>query len=470
MNGEFCTVLKEPINGIQFIKNIVRNLNIEQDPFYVVDLEDICQKHIRWLTALPRVEPHYAVKCNNDPVLIKLLAFLGAGFDCASKNEMKQILDLGVSSDRIIYANPCKQASMIKYAYKNDVDLMTFDNESELHKIKEHHPNAKLVLRIITNDADAVCRFSMKFGADMKTSKKLIDTAMRLNLDLVGISFHVGSGQMSPSAFSESIQNAKALFDYAAQEHNCELTLLDLGGGYPGSDSSSDLFNSIATEINRSLSLHFPEDECKNLKIIAEPGRYYACSAFTLCVNVIAKRIMEEECDGAKSIMYYINDGVYSSFNCIFYDHVHEFEPILLKDGIKVNEKLYKSSIWGPTCDGLDCVMKECKLPEIDTGDFMAFKNMGAYTISGACPFNGIPLPKSIYIVSQSTWNTIKDAFCCNQSNESSIEDEQPIQYGSSCAGSAATISEFMRSKSTNSRIHSVETPNVTDENYAVTC
>ncbi len=75
--------------------------------------------------------------------MLKLLAYFGAGFDCASKNEIQSILDLGVSPDRIIYANPCKQASYIRYAYKAGVNTMTFDNEQELYKIKANHPNAK---------------------------------------------------------------------------------------------------------------------------------------------------------------------------------------------------------------------------------------------------------------------------------------------------------------------------------------
>ena len=183
---------------------------------------------------------------------------------------------------------------------------------------------------------NAVCRFSMKFGADMTTSFKLIDLAMQLGLDLVGISFHVGSGQMSPSAFSESIENSRKLFDYAAERHNCHMTLLDLGGGFPGSTDSADLFASIAKEINKSLDFYFPENKCQDMddknkvRIIAEPGRYYSCSAFTLCVNIIAKRVMTEDND-QKTNMYYVNDGVYASFNCMFYDHTPEVLPILLK-------------------------------------------------------------------------------------------------------------------------------------------
>jgi len=455
-------ILDNQVNTIDLIKNIIKDPEIEHDPFYIVDLDDICNKHINWITSLPRVEPHYAIKCNNDKNLLKLLAFFGVGFDCASKNEIQAILDIGVSPDRIIYANPCKQASYIRYAYKNGVNLMTFDNEQELYKIKANHPNAKIVLRIITNDVNAVCRFSMKFGADMATSYKLIDLAIQLNLDLVGISFHVGSGQMSPSAFSESIENSRKLFDYASQRHDCHMTLLDLGGGFPGSSESADLFSSIAKEINKSLELYFPEnsspsssngvDDKRKIRIIAEPGRYYACSAFTLCLNIIAKRVMTEDED-VKTNMYYVNDGVYASFNCMFYDHTSEVLPIILKD-ISEDALTYKTSIWGPTCDGLDCILKEGQLPDLDMGDFLAYKNMGAYTIAGATPFNGIPLPRVIYSASNSCWSMIKSAF-----NKSS---EDIIHFGNSMMCCADSTSEQQK-------INQIEEL-VIDENCAITC
>lgn len=41
--------------------------------------------HAQWMKQLPTVYPFYAVKCNNNPVILKVLAALGAGFDCASK-------------------------------------------------------------------------------------------------------------------------------------------------------------------------------------------------------------------------------------------------------------------------------------------------------------------------------------------------------------------------------------------------
>jgi len=50
-----------------------------------------------------------------------------------------------VDPSRIVYANPCKQTSFIRYAAKNDVSLMTFDNEDELLKVKAVYPDARYI-------------------------------------------------------------------------------------------------------------------------------------------------------------------------------------------------------------------------------------------------------------------------------------------------------------------------------------
>lgn len=486
LNEEFLDLRRfdDATDPIELIQSITSNPSIEQDAFYIANLEDICNKHINWITRLPRVQPHYAIKCNTDPMLLKLLAFLGTGFDCASKGEIQTILDLGISQHRIIFANPCKQASHVKYAYKKGVDHMTFDNEHELYKIKEHHSNAKIVLRIMTDDKDAVCRFSMKFGADLSSAYKLVKKAMELDLDLVGVSFHCGSGQMDPLSFRDAIGNARHLFDYARENFGCKMHLLDIGGGFPGDSNGTELFNSISKEINKSLDKFFPQtyfDELngtdeKKLKIIAEPGRYYAASAFTLCINVIAKRTIEasgdqeeaakmelverasqtvsvnemnsevkyttEAIDTSQSVMYYVNDGVYGSFNCLFYDH-SIVQPILLGGKCQENKKLIKSSIWGPTCDGLDLINEGIYIPELEVGEFLAYKDMGAYTLSGAVAFNGIPIPKCTYIASTS-WDTIKEAFT-NTADEQITNMLKEVPMKSTCAAANLAFAKSSR-------------------------
>jgi ornithine decarboxylase len=398
-------VTKAQYTAEEFIQKKIDLLKDEVEPFYAVDLEDICNKHIRWITLMPRITPHYAVKCNDDTNVIKLLAFLGAGFDCASKGEIKKVMDLGVSADRIIYANPCKQSSYVRYAAEVGVETMTFDNEQELLKIKQLHPNAKLVLRIVTDDSNAICRFSMKFGADMNTARRLIEKAREIGLEVVGVSFHCGSGQMTSKAFVDAIQNARTIMNYGIQL-GFTMNLLDIGGGFPGNTGTECYFSEIATAVNTALEEHFPNDG--SVQIIAEPGRYYVASAYSLATNVIATREMVDPDTSEMKYMYYINDGVYGSFNCVLYDH-YVPEPSFLANN-ESNEK-FTSSIWGPTCDGLDCIHSSIRIPKLNVGEWVLWKNMGAYTISGAVQFNGLPFGKPLYFVSKPFWDSVKPAF-----------------------------------------------------------
>lgn len=128
-----------------------------------------------------------AVKCNPDPMVVKMLAALGTGFDCASKAEIEQVLNLGVEPSRIIYANPCKQRSFIRYSQKHNVRKMTFDNAEELYKIKALYPEAELVLRILTDDSNSLCQLGLKFGAPLETTGRLLRLARELNLNVIGV-------------------------------------------------------------------------------------------------------------------------------------------------------------------------------------------------------------------------------------------------------------------------------------------
>jgi len=110
--------------------------------------------------------------------------------------------------------------------------------------------------------------------------------------------------------------------------------------------------------------------------------------------------------DEMQKYMYYINDGVYGSFNCVIYDHA-VVRPELLKnyDG----RETYECSIWGPTCDGLDQVCPKEFLPKLDMGDWMLFRNMGAYTLVAGGTFNGFPTPKVHYVASYDSFIKLKD-------------------------------------------------------------
>lgn len=101
---------------------------------------------------MPNVTPFYAVKCNPNPVIIDTLNLMGCNFDCASKNEISMVYDLIEDSSKIIFANPIKICNHIQFARATDVDMMTFDSEQELYKIKLYHLYDSLVLRLAVDD------------------------------------------------------------------------------------------------------------------------------------------------------------------------------------------------------------------------------------------------------------------------------------------------------------------------------
>ena len=368
----------------------------EEDTFYVADLGEVYRQHRRWKLNLGRVKPHYAVKCNPDVNVLKLLAGLGTGFDCASKAEIETVLALGVDASRIIYAQPCKNKSYIRYAAQVGVKQMTFDNGDELYKIKQFCPDAQLYLRILTDDSASTCRLSLKFGATVDSTKALLEQAQQLGLDVVGVAFHIGSGATDPDAFTQAVKDARYVFN-EAKNYGFELKNLDVGGGFMG-----ETFEEMAHVLSRALDEHIPS----HVRIIAEPGRYYVSSAFTIASNVIARRTIESDRSsekGEKSYMLYLNDGVYGNFSSIMYDHQQPVPHILrCGDPGKARGNIHYS-LWGPTCDGIDCILQSAFFNDVlDVGDWLYFENMGAYTKCSATRFNGFSNDHQIhYIISE---------------------------------------------------------------------
>lgn len=291
---------------------------------------------------------------------------------------------------------------------------MTFDNTDELYKIKELFPDAELFLRILTDDSASLCRLSLKFGASLEDARSLLELAKKLELNVAGVAFHVGSGASDPEAFLKAVRDARYVFDQGAGL-GFSLKTLDVGGGFV-----SETFDQMAAILSAALDDYFPP----HIRIIGEPGRYYVSSAFTIACNVIARRAVEDKELGTTSYMLYMNDGVYGNFSSIMFDHQHPIPRVLragqgsrtrmmynstnstapVVDGEYENNKpAIQYSIWGPTCDGIDCIAESWVSAEtLDVGDWLFFEEMGAYTKCSATKFNGFTdRHDTIYISSE---------------------------------------------------------------------
>lgn len=430
------------------IKDIVKSIceDVEEESFHILDLSHVVRQVERWRNALPRLNPYYAVKCNPNENIVKIMYMLGCGFDCASLNEIKTVTQICTDVDEwlvknpeyyralaiannvsigtcmkkkfnpstdIIFANPTKQLTHIRHARDNNVEWTTIDSPQEVEKLARQWKNAKGVIRIKTDDSHSACAFSSKFGVSLAKVHEIFQAAKQNGIQLVGVSFHVGSGCMDIQSYVKAIKDARTVFNMAEEEYGFKFNLLDIGGGFLGNVHETPSVEDVADNIRDLIDDLFPS----HVKVIAEPGRYIAQAASTLVCNIFSKKDLRKENEqyyqqvaqssGEENVVrdkddfiYYVNDGIYGSYNNVYFDHAEPaFNTIRMFTSEKDdNVKTYKSTIFGPTCDSIDVLAKGYLLPELEEGDFFFTPNFGAYTTASSSQFNGFKATSFTYI------------------------------------------------------------------------
>jgi ornithine decarboxylase len=362
-------------------------------PLFVIDHDVLRSNYATFKNYLPRVQAYYAVKANPDSAIVKTLFDLGASFDVSSMPEFRvvyeNIKDMPEKEryewiwDKIIYANPIKAEETLMQLdrYK---PLLTFDNRDEIFKIERYAPNAGLVLRLRVSNAGAMVELSSKFGAEPDEAVDMILEAEKAGLIVEGLSFHVGSQTTNFENYVQAINLAALIFRLAKERGYDKMNLLDIGGGFPAPyDESVKPFSELAKRINAELDRLVPPE----IKIIAEPGRFIVATAGTAVSKIIGKAVRHGK------LCYYIDDGVYSTFSGIIFDHC-QYHFDAFKEG-----PTQICTVFGPTCDGLDVISMTEELPvNLERDDLLYSRNIGAYSGATSTWFNGFPPAKVVHI------------------------------------------------------------------------
>ncbi len=370
-------------NGIE--NTIRRVIKKHRSPLMLISQKTLKKQYERFKRHLPNVKPFYAIKANPHPEIIKTFIKLGTGFDVASATEMDLVLNLGASPKDIIFANTIKSTEDISKAHKKKVKLMTFDNEPELYKIAKHCPGARVLARIKVNNTGSTVELSLKFGAEPDHAIFLLKKAHSLGLRPEGVAFHVGSQCINIENYLHALDVSSVIFN-EAERLGIPLKTLDIGGGFPichFDDDNHVTFQDIAIAIRKKMKRLFPKDT----QFIAEPGRFFAGPAGTLVTQVVGRTFRNNK------NYYYLNDGVYGDFSGMVFDHCrYEFKT--LRRGQK-----FLSALAGPTCDSFDTLSLNEDLPEMDVGNIVYVKNIGAYSCASAVQgFNGFPPAKILMV------------------------------------------------------------------------
>ena len=350
-------------------------------PLLLIDCDVIRRQYRNLHDALPGVALYYALKPLPHAAVVAELRDLGASFDVATTGEIKLVRGEGIAPERCIHTHPIKADKDIRAALRFGIRTFVVDNPDELRKFVPYRRRADMLIRVSFRNPSAVVDLSRKFGCEPRAVRTLLELARSLGISVRGLSFHVGSQVADPAKYVEAISACREIIEQAHRDGVAELDTLDIGGGFPiAYRGEAQPIGQFCRPIRKALKT-LP----RRVRVIAEPGRFIAGPAGTSVSAVVGRAQREGRW------WYYLDDGMYGCYSGQLYDHAAYPVECLDRDG-----PAHPSVLAGPTCDSIDVIREDIPLPELQIGDLLVGRMMGAYTSATATDFNFIPRAKIV--------------------------------------------------------------------------
>jgi ornithine decarboxylase len=298
------------------------------------------------------------------------------GFDVASEAEVELVASRFPGA-HIAFMHPVKSRRAIARAFHEfGVKTFALDSEDELEKILAETNHAKdltLVARFAVSGEGAAYPLARKFGVTEEEAPALLRRARSVSEEMLGVSFHVGSQCMRPSAYKD----AMAMVNRAIVKAGVVADIVDIGGGFPA--IYPGMTPPPMIEYVNAIKAGF-EDMfvAQNAQLWAEPGRALVAEAGSTVARVELR----------KGDALYLNDG---AFGTLFdATHLNWSFPAKLLRKTESRAKLAPFRLYGPTCDSMDAAAGPFMLPaDIGEGDLIEIGSLGAYGMAMATRFNG---------------------------------------------------------------------------------
>lgn len=364
-------------------------------PLFIVSARTIKDNLIRFRSEFskryPKVEVAYSYKVNCLRGILDIIHSEGAWAEVASGFEYELARKIGVSGESIVFNGPFKKKEEIKKAIQERA-LINVDNESELKLLEEIASESQYPIEVgirINTDV-GINQLPDRFGFNIESGRALEivnHCAKRTPLRIAGVHIHLTSYIISPEVLThqtpaKSIEliwpkdpnfygRAAHKVAHFAQETRKRLDTafkyIDMGGGYPTLDSITPYANAITEPILEVFDHDHPV-------LILEPGRSIVKDAVQMITTVVGAR---ELADGIRSLVVDAGINTIPTSSWKF----QEIEPLDKSHG-----NLRQTIVYGPLCLQTD-ILGVTKLPDMNVGDRLLIKNVGAYNIAQSSSF-----------------------------------------------------------------------------------
>lgn len=370
-------------------------------PIYVYNQKSIQLRanYLRDLFGELPVKWLYAMKANDNPHILKILADIGFGFDTVSFEEATLAKHL-VEANKIFYTeNNMSDVEMDK-AMKAQI-ILNIGSFSRLKKFAEAGGQA-CSIRLVPEIGDGLHQRvttghkESKFGIDIALIDEIKALEERTSLRVEGVHMHIGSGIRKP----ENMINAMKRLVELANKFN-HLSFINFGGGFPIAYHEGEHGFDIAAFGEEART--FLNEDLKNRPegffYLFEPGRWLVAQSGCLLTSVTAVK-------QAGSLTYLGTDTGFNHLaRPVLYDAEHRV--ISIKKQLD-SAKEHTYTIAGNICESSDILAKNVTLPETVEGDILALADTGAYGMTMASIYNRRTFPNEVLIQPDQTFRAIR--------------------------------------------------------------
>jgi len=360
-----------------YIKLIPPKVNKQPEritPYYIYYAEEL-EKNINDFKYLENanVQIMYAVKANNHGPLIERMIEEGYGFDVASKEELLFVNSLGADMSKVSFSSPTKLEEDLKVASDLSVPNYAFDSEQEIEKIVRLVDNPKLFARMSVYNDESMHELSGIFGMSKEYFRYIMAEANKKGWPIKGISFHVGSQNLSISSWEGALKYVRELLNIA-KDSGIEISYLNIGGGIPVAyDKSVEPLSFYIEGITKQLERFKSDTGIEN--ILIEPGRAMCANTMSVFTKIV-------------NIKDYKNPPIVVTELSVYHGFIEPLEKLeypvyhyesYLRPELQREQKDFKVS--GISCAGTDIIKNQCSLPvDVKIGDLLVIPLAGAYT------------------------------------------------------------------------------------------
>lgn len=331
----------------------------------------------------------FAVKANSNINILGRLADLGIGFDVVSGGELELVLQAGVRSTSIQYSGLGKSTAELAFALKTDIGCINVESLEEIARLKDLakrlNTTAQIALRINplvqidSHEYLVTAGPTSKFGilpADLSAALDALNSAP--NLQLVGLSCHLGSEISTTTPYEQALQTLVKAAD-TIEATRRKLAHLNLGGGFANHEFP---FAELAGLIQRRV----PH---KRWKMIIEPGRSLIAAAGVLITKV---EYLKESTTNTTPNFAIVDAGMNDFLRPALYSAQHP-----LHSSAPQATEIKTWDVVGPVCESADTFARNVELP-IDNSSYLVIENVGAYGFVLSSNYNSRPKPAEILI------------------------------------------------------------------------